>query len=90
MTGVISTLYGLIAAYDALDTDRVKQTIKNVYQSVLRLESFDDNTRDLSRLASNETELNIKRVNLSELVLQRLDHCTKLYLENKETDIHLW
>ena len=87
MTGVISTLDSLIAAYDVLDDDKIKQIIKSVYQSAIRVESFDDNIRDLARLSSNEAELSITQVNLSELVSARLEACTKIYLEkNRQTD----
>ena len=87
MTGVISTLDSLIAAYDALDADKIKQVIKNVYQSAVRVESFDDNIRALARLSSNEVELKIEKVNLSELVNVRLEHCIKLYIEqNRRAD----
>ena len=81
MTGVISTLDSLIAAYDVLDDYGRKKAIETIYQSAIRLESFDANIRDLARLSSGETELKISQINLSELVLARLEICKKLYLE---------
>ena len=82
MTGVIDTAEALLSGYQFLDDERKIKAIETIYQSAVRLESFDANIKDLARLSSNEAELIINRVNLSDLVNQRLEVCRKLYVDN--------
>ena len=87
MTGVINTAEALLSGYEYLDDIGRKKAIETIYNSAIRLESFDANIRDLARLSSGEAELSIAQVNLSELVVDRLNICKKLYIENmKQAD----
>ena len=82
MTGIINTAEALLSSYEYLDDYGRKKAIENIYKSAVRLESFDANIRDLARLSSGEAEVNISSVNLSDLVVDRLNVCKKLYIEN--------
>jgi signal transduction histidine kinase len=86
MTGIISTAEILWEKYDKLNDKSRKNAAETIYKSAIRLESFDNNIRDLSKLSNPNTELCIKPINLSELIDERLIICRKLYIQEQEEE----
>ena len=86
MTGVISTAETLWEGYDKLSDKLRRSAAENIYKSAIRLDSFDTNIRDLSKLSNPQSELNLTNFNLSELVAKRIEVCKKLYIEDQDKD----
>jgi signal transduction histidine kinase len=86
ITGVTSLAQTLSENYDKLDDKQLKQSLDIIAKSSERFDSLTKNLLDLSKLSSLTYEFDKTNVNLSELVYDRLDHCKKLYLSNKELE----
>ena len=86
MTGVISTAETLWEGYDKLSDKLRRSAAENIYKSAIRLDSFDNNIRDLSRLSNPKSELNITKFDLGQLIDKRVELCKKLYIENQDKE----
>ena len=86
VTGIISLAQVLDSSYDKLSEEQRRDAIKTIAASAERFNSITNNLLDLSHLSSLTIQLTKTKVNLSELVHNRLDHCKKLYLNNKELE----
>ena len=86
MTGVISTAETLWEGYDKLSDKLRRSAAENIYKSAIRLDSFDNNIRDLSRLSNPKSELNIIKFDLGQLINKRVELCKKLYIENQDKE----
>lgn len=89
ITGITSMGQVLYESYDILTDQQRKDAIGEIAKSSERLRSFVDNLIDLSKLSSMSLELNKEEINLSYLVVERLEICKKLYLRNKPIDFQI-
>jgi signal transduction histidine kinase len=86
VTGIISLAQVLDSSYDKLSEEQRRDAIKTIAASAERFNSITNNLLDLSHLSSLTIQLTKTNVNLSELVYDRLNHCKKLYINNKELE----
>ncbi|MGI4776386.1 MAG: ATP-binding protein, partial [Janthinobacterium lividum] len=84
MTGVVSLAESLLKSYKSLSLDKIGSYIEIIYKSAIRLESYDNNINMLSKLSKGDYKLNLKSVNLSSLIYDRIEVCRKLYEQNSE------
>jgi len=68
MTAILSLSEVLHSCYDSLDKGNIKRTLKNIVNGGERLKSYINNISDLSKLSALTYDLDLKKVNLSELV----------------------
>lgn len=89
MTGIMSMSQMLYDSYDSLtDTER-KEAAEVIFKSFVRLESFDSNIATLSKLSRSGYELKVEKINVSELIKERLGVCQKLYKDETESEFVL-
>ncbi len=86
ITGITSMAQALAASYDKLPEERRRQAIRDMASSAERLESYVNNLIDLSDLSSFKYNLKPKKVNLSNLVHEKLDKVCKLYIPKTMKD----
>ena len=86
ITGITSLGQILWESYDLLSETQRRQGIEDIAKSGERLSTLVNNMIDLSKLSSSTYSLNIQKVNLSNLVKERLEICQKLYLNDKELE----
>ncbi|NDB81813.1 MAG: hypothetical protein EB127_03555 [Alphaproteobacteria bacterium] len=84
MTGVMSMIETLHDGYDKLSDAQKKSAIEVIFQSAHRLKSYDENIATLSILSKGDYNLKKEEIDLSELLLARINSCRKLYEKNKE------
>lgn len=87
MTGITSLSAVLREAADSLSLEQMKNSLVQVSSSAMRLESLMRNMLDVSELNSLSYDMNKQIIDLSKVVQERIDFCSKLYLEGKEIDI---
>ena len=71
MTAILSLSEVLYSYYDSLDEDKIKQSLQGIVNGGERLKSYINNITDLSRLSSLSYDLDLKQVNLSQLIKDR-------------------
>ena len=86
IVGITTMGQVLFENYDKLTEEQKRKGLKEISKSSERLTSFVNNMIDVSKLSSLNYVLNKTLINLSDLIYQRLDHCKKLYLENKDLE----
>ena len=86
ITGITSMGQVLYQSYDKLTEEQRRNAIKGIAQSSERLTSLVNNLIDLSKLKSLHYQLNKDKINLSDLVLKRLEICQKFYVDEKNRD----
>jgi len=86
VTGITSIGQVLWENYDKFTEEQRRSAIKEIAESSQRLVSLVNNMIDLSKLKSLTYELSFTKVNLSELIYQRVDICRKIYLNDKELE----
>ena len=86
ITGITSLGQVLWESYDLLSEKQRRQGLEDIAKSSDRLASLVNNMIDLSKLSSFKYELNIDKVNLSDLIKERLETCKKLYLKDKDLE----
>jgi Na+/proline symporter/signal transduction histidine kinase len=86
IVGITTMGQVLFENYDKLTEEQKRKGLKEISKSSERLTSFVNNMIDVSKLSSLNYLLNKTLINLSDLIYQRLDHCKKLYLENKDLE----
>ncbi len=84
MVGISSMADVLANSYDKLTDKQRKEAIDIILKSSAKLEVFDANISSLSKLAKANYALNLKTIDFSDLVYERLELCRKFYEENKE------
>ena len=72
--------------YDKFNEEQRRNATNDIAKSSERLTRLVNNLIDLSKLESLYYKLNKLEVNLSELVLKRLEICQKLYVDEKNRD----
>jgi len=71
------------------DEKQLKILSEEVYKNSNRLSSMIMNMLDLATLNAKKLELDKKTINLGELVIDRVNNCRKIYLEEKKIDFVL-
>ncbi|RYE06202.1 MAG: alkaline phosphatase [Rickettsiaceae bacterium] len=84
MTGVLSLSEALLANYKKLSREKIGSYLESIYKSAVRIDSYDSNINMLSKLSRADYELNLKSINISSLLYERIGVCRKLYEHNKE------
>jgi signal transduction histidine kinase len=72
-----------------LNENQLKMLLDEVYKNSNRLSSMIMNMLDLATLEAKKIELDKKKINLGELVEDRINNCRKIYLDNKKIDFVL-
>jgi signal transduction histidine kinase len=86
ITGITSFSSALYDVYKTLTPEKLDSYLKAVATSSERLISLMDNILDLSKLASENYQLILKPVNLSELVYEVLEKTKKLYITDQDLE----
>lgn len=89
MTGIMSMSQMLYDSYDSLTDAERKDAAEVIFKSFVRLESFDSNIATLSKLSRSGYELKVEKINVSELIKERLGVCQKLYKDETESEFVL-
>ena len=74
---------------EKFDKDQLKMLSDEVFKNSTRLSTMILNMLDLATLDVKKIDLIKKNVNLSEMVEDRVNHCRKIYLENKPIEFEL-
>jgi Na+/proline symporter/signal transduction histidine kinase len=83
ITGITSMAQVIDESYDKLSEDKRRQAIHDIAMSAERLESYVNNLVDLSNLSNMRYNLNLKSIDLGELLKNKLDKVCKLYIPQK-------
>jgi signal transduction histidine kinase len=86
ITGITSLGQVLWDNYDKFNEEQRRNATRDIAQSSERLTSLVNNLIDLSKLRNLDYNLNKSEINLSELVLKRLEICQKLYMNEKNRE----
>lgn len=86
ITGIAGLSQSLYDSYDNLNEDQRREATRNIAQNSQRLYSLMENILDISKLASLNYTLDKKEINLSKLIRDRINICSKIYLEDKELE----
>jgi len=89
MTGIMSMSQMLYDSYDRLTDAERRDAAEVIFKSFVRLESFDSNIATLAKLSRSGYELRAERINISELIKERLKVCQKLYKDEMENEFIL-
>ena len=77
----------LSSGLEKYNKKQLKQLSDEVFKNSTRLSTMILNMLDLAVLDAKKIELNKQNINLSELVEDRVNHCRKIYLQDKKIDI---
>ena len=83
MTGISSMAEVLFENYDKLSDQQVRSGIETILKSSVRLDVFDSNISNLSKLSKPDYNLKLEAVDISDLLYKRITTCRKLYEETK-------
>lgn len=86
LTGIVSIVQCLYEDYDRFTSKEIKNSLKTIYDSSERLKTMALNMLDLSELSSLSYKLKLEDLNLSKLLLKRIEVCSKLYNPNRELE----
>jgi Na+/proline symporter/signal transduction histidine kinase len=86
LTGILTIGQVLDESYDDLTEVQRREAIRNIAQSSDRLHSLMENILDLSKLSSLQYELDKEDINISDLLLTRVEVCKRLYLKDKNIE----
>ncbi len=89
MTGITSLGETLWEKYDQLSDKQRRQAALVIAKSSRRLNSLMNNLLDFSKLMSLTYNLNKEEVNFSNLVHERINVCSELYLNDRELEFVL-
>jgi signal transduction histidine kinase len=84
LTGMCSMSQALSELYDKLTDKERKRAINTIAKSSNRLISYVNNLVDVSKLTNRTYNLNIRKVNLSNIVHEAIRSCKKLYRTHNE------
>ena len=86
IVGITTMGQVLFENYDKLTEEQRRKGLKEISKSSERLSTLVNNMIDVSKLSSLNYVLNKTLINLSDLIYDRLDHCKKLYLGDKDLE----
>lgn len=86
ITGITTMGQVLWENYDNLSDKQIRQGLEDIAKSSVRLSTLVNNLVDLSKLSRSTYQLQIHKINLSNLLNDRLDICKKVHLENKNLE----
>jgi signal transduction histidine kinase len=86
ITGITSMGQVLWENYDKFSEKQRRQATQEIAKSSERLNSLVNNLIDLSKLENLNYKLNKTKVNLTDLVYERVEICQKLYIEEKDKE----
>ena len=86
ITGITSMGQVLYEKYDKLNEEQKRKGLEEIAKSSEKLTSLVNNLIDLSKLENINYKLNKIKVNLTDLVYERLEICQKLYIEKKDKE----
>lgn len=86
ITGITSMGQVLWENYDKFSEKQRRKATQEIAKSSERLNSLVNNLIDLSKLENLNYKLNKTKVNLTDLVYERLEICQKLYIEEKDKE----
>lgn len=70
-------------------TEHLKMLLDEVLQNSNRLSSMILNMLDLAMLEAKKIQLTKQTINLSEMIYERVRHCSKIYLQDKSIDFDM-
>ena len=73
--------------YDKLTEEQRKEAVQEIGQNSEKLSSLINNILDLSKLHSLKYNLDLQKINFSELVYERIEFCKKLYAEKQNSGL---
>ncbi|MDX2049633.1 MAG: ATP-binding protein [Rickettsiaceae bacterium] len=85
----INIASSLNSYWDELSDVERREYTKAIAESTVRLMSFVQNILDFSKLTSNDLDLKITRMNLTELVESRIEECKRLVNSSSELDMSI-
>jgi Na+/proline symporter/signal transduction histidine kinase len=86
ITGITSMGQVLWENYDKFNEKQRRKATQEIAKSSERLNSLVNNLIDLSKLENLNYKLNKTKVNLTDLVYERIEICQKLYIEEKDKE----
>ncbi|MBN8828387.1 MAG: alkaline phosphatase [Sphingobacteriia bacterium] len=86
LVGITSIGESLWENYDNLTEEQRRNATKKIASSSKRLITLMNNILDLSNLNSEKYELKFKLSNLSQILINSIEECKKLYLKDKELE----
>ena len=86
ITGITSMGQVLWENYDKFSEKQRRKATQEIAKSSERLNSLVNNLIDLSKLENLNYKLNKTKVNLTDLVYERVEICQKLYVEEKDKE----
>jgi len=86
ITGITSMGQVLWENYDKFSEKQRRKATQEIARSSERLNSLVNNLIDLSKLENLNYKLNKTKVNLTDLVYERVELCRKLYIEEKDKE----
>lgn len=86
ITGITSMGQVLWENYDKFSETQRRKATQEIAKSSERLNSLVNNLIDLSKLENLNYKLNKTKVNLTDLVYERVEICQKLYIEEKDKE----
>ena len=86
ITGITSMGQVLWENYDKFSEKQRRKATQEIAKSSERLNSLVNNLIDLSKLENLNYKLNKTKVNLTDLVYERVEICQKLYIEEKDKE----
>jgi signal transduction histidine kinase len=86
VTGITSMAQALWQNYDQLSKIEQKDNLKIIAQSAERFNSYTDAILSLAKVSSTNFELTMLPVNLSDLLLDRMKVCMRMYSDGKNLE----
>jgi signal transduction histidine kinase len=87
MTGITSMAETLYYGYDKFSDKQRREAAEVIFKSSIRLDSYYNNIIDLAKLSSKDHNLKMTIVDLSALVLDRLELCRKIYVKDEDSRV---
>lgn len=84
LTGIIGLIDVLHSNYEQMSQEKRKDLMQKIFDSGNRLNSYISNIIDLSNLTSERYKFDNQKINLSNLLTERLEYCRKLYIPATE------
>lgn len=76
----------LVEHWEDFDNEKKKHLASQVANNANRLKSLINNLLDLSNLSNGRILLDYKKVNFSQMILDMIEECRSLYIEDKKLD----
>jgi signal transduction histidine kinase len=86
ITGITSMAGAILANEKNMTKAELVENIRVIAQSSDRFETYTNGLLDLSKLSSLNFELDRRQINLSALLVERIDACIKMYLDGKNLE----